>query len=157
MMQIYTIGGYGHTEDSFLRAIKSNSIDLFVDVRQRRGMRGSAYAFLNAKKLEQNLLQAGVSYLHLKNLAPTNEVRDLQKSADRDIGAVKRSRDKLSQGFIDAYQQEVLRHEDKEAILKTLDGHKNICFFCVEKHHEACHRSVLTDWLEPVAGKARHI
>ena len=54
-MQIYTIGGYGHTEDSFLRAIKSNAIDLFIDVRQRRGMRGSAYSFLNAKRLEDNL------------------------------------------------------------------------------------------------------
>lgn len=157
MTQIYTIGGYGYTKISFLQALKSNRIDLFVDVRQRRGMRGSTYSFLNARKLEENLLKIGVLYLHLKSLAPTNEVRAFQKSADHETGAAKRNRDRLSQGFIEAYEKEILNQEDKEVVLRTLNGHKNICFFCVETHHEACHRSILTNWLEPLAGKAKHI
>jgi uncharacterized protein (DUF488 family) len=77
-MRLYTIGGYGHTEKSFINALKSNNIDLFVDVRQRRGMRGATYSFLNAKKLEENLKSAEISYLHFKDLAPTNEVRSFQ-------------------------------------------------------------------------------
>lgn len=156
-MQIYTIGGYGHTEESFLKTIKENNIDVFIDIRQRRGMRGSTYSFLNAKKLEYNISKIGVTYLYLKNLAPTNEIRDCQKAADQKLGTTKRHRDTLSREFIHAYEKKILSHEDKESILKALSAHKNICFFCVERHHEACHRSVLADWLEPVAGKAKHI
>lgn len=157
MTKLYTIGGYGHTEESFLNSLKSNNIDLFVDVRQRRGMRGSAYSFLNAKKLEQNLIEAGISYLHFKDLAPTNEVRNFQRSADSAGNHSKRSRDKLSQGFIDAYKREILLDKEREEVLRRIRGYNNVCFFCVEKGHEACHRSILTDWLEPISGAARHI
>jgi uncharacterized protein (DUF488 family) len=156
-MKLYTIGGYGHTEESFLNSLRSNNIDLFVDVRQRRGMRGSTYAFLNAKKLEENLIKAEISYLHFKDLAPTNEVRAFQKSADSAENSSKRNRDKLSLGFIDAYKREILSNKEREDVLKKINGYTNVCFFCVEKGHEACHRSVLTDWLEPISGAATHI
>lgn len=156
-MKLYTIGGYGHTEDSFIKALKSNDIDLFVDVRQRRGMRGSTYAFLNARKLEENLTQAGISYLHFKDLAPTNEVRSFQKSADSASKSSKRERDKLSPAFIEAYKKEILSDKERKEILSRISQHSRVCFFCVEKGHEACHRSVLTDWLEPIAGTAMHI
>ncbi len=47
-MRIVTIGGYGFTEDAFINALKGAGVDAFVDIRQRRGMRGSKYAFLNS-------------------------------------------------------------------------------------------------------------
>jgi uncharacterized protein (DUF488 family) len=156
-MRLYTIGGYGHTEKSFINALKSNNIDLFVDVRQRRGMRGATYSFLNAKKLEENLKSAEISYLHFKDLAPTNEVRSFQKVADSAANASKRDRDRLSPDFIDAYKREILSEKEMKDVFNRIDGYKNVCFFCVEKGHEACHRSVLTDWLEPIAGAATHI
>ncbi|AZB56131.1 DUF488 domain-containing protein [Cereibacter sphaeroides] len=156
-MKLFTIGGYGHTEESFLKTLKSNGIDLFVDIRQRRGMRGKAYAFLNAKKLEENLRSAGISYLHFKDLAPTNEVRSFQKTADIAASSSKRERDKLSSAFIEAYKRGILSGKEREEILGRVSEYRNICFFCVEKGHEACHRSVLTDWLEPIAGAATHI
>lgn len=156
-MKLYTIGGYGHTEDSFLKSLKKNNIDLFVDIRQRRGMRGSTYSFLNAKKLEENLTNAGISYVHLKDLAPTNVVRHFQKSADSAVKSLKREREKLSPAFIMAYKEEILSRKDRGEILRRVSKYRNICFFCVEKGHEACHRSVVTDWLEPVAGTATHI
>lgn len=156
-MKLYTIGGYGHTEESFLNSLRSNNIDLFVDVRQRRGMRGSTYAFLNAKKLEENLKKVGISYQHFKDLAPTNEVRSFQKSADSAANSSKRGRDKLSPSFIDAYEREILLDKEREEVLRRISGYDNVCFFCVEKGHEACHRSVLTNWLEPISGAATHI
>lgn len=156
-MKLYTIGGYGKTKDSFLKELQSNNIDLLADIRQRRGMRGSTYAFLNAKRLEENLRTAGISYIHLKNLAPNNEVRSLQKSADSAARSSKQEREKLSPSFIDAYKREILSDKDREEILDRISKYNNVCFFCVEKGHEACHRSVLTDWLEPIAGTATHI
>lgn len=156
-MRLYTIGGYGHTEVSFLNALKTNNIDLFVDVRQRRGVRGATYSFLNAKRLEENLTAAGIPYLHFKDLAPTNEVRLFQKSADSAANASKRERDKLSPAFIEAYKREILSDKDRGEILNRIGEYRNVCFFCVEKGHEACHRSILAEWLEPIAGCATHI
>jgi uncharacterized protein YeaO (DUF488 family) len=156
-MKVHTIGGYGHTEESFFSALSLSDIDLFVDVRQRRGMRGGAYAFLNAKRLQEILSERKISYLHFKDLAPTAEVRSLQKLADGETASSKRSREHLSPGFIEAYRSEILSDKNQGEILRRLGGCKNICFFCVEKGHEACHRSVLTDWLEPLTGKAKHI
>lgn len=38
-----TIGVYGFDRDSFLAALAATRIDLLLDVRQRRGVRGSEY------------------------------------------------------------------------------------------------------------------
>ena len=41
MIKIYTIGVYNSTESSYFRKLQENNIDLFCDIRQRRGVRGS--------------------------------------------------------------------------------------------------------------------
>lgn len=156
-MQVYTIGGYGHTESTFLRSLQENGIQAFIDIRQRRGMRGSTYAFLNATKLQSNLSSLGISYIHLKNLAPPDEIRNLQKVADSAESETKRGREKLSDKFIEAYINGILKPTNQSDILDQLKAYDKVCFFCVEKGHEACHRSIVADWLEPLTGKARHI
>ena len=45
VLKIYTIGVYGKTEDEFFDALVENEIELFIDIRARRGMRGSKYSF----------------------------------------------------------------------------------------------------------------
>jgi len=156
-VQLYTIGGYGHTESSFMRAIEENGIQAFIDIRHRRGMRGSAYAFLNAKKLQSNLESIGVTYIHLKSLAPTNEIRTLQKDADSVTNETKRGRAKLSEEFIQAYTDVVLGHTSQHQVLEKLEEFDKVCLFCVEKGHEACHRSIVAEWLEAKTGRAKHI
>lgn len=156
-MQIYTIGGYGHTESTFMRSLQESGIQAFVDIRQRRGMRGSSYAFLNSTKLQSNLSAIGIAYIHLKNLAPSDEICKLQKIADSTGSETKRGRAKLSEGFIETYKNGILKPTSQSAVLDLLKAYDKVCFFCVEKGHEACHRSIVTDWLEPLTGKARHI
>ena len=76
---IYTIGVYGSTEESFFGALIENEIELFIDVRARRGMRQSSpYKFVNSTVLQQKLRQLGIYYAHLKELAPTREIRALR-------------------------------------------------------------------------------
>ena len=85
-----------HFEDSnrnFLLCMAINHYsDLFVDVRQRRGVRGSKYAFLNSTRLQERLGALGIRYLHLKELAPTAEIRAIQKAKDAEDGGGKRVR-----------------------------------------------------------------
>ncbi len=75
MASISTIGIYGFDRASFLGALADAKIDLLLDVRQRRGVRGSEYAWANARRLQAALGEAGIVYTHLKELAPTNELR----------------------------------------------------------------------------------
>ena len=43
MINVFTIGVYGSTENSFFEKLAQSRIDLFCDIRQRRGVRGSQY------------------------------------------------------------------------------------------------------------------
>lgn len=144
-MRVFTIGGYGFDESSFLTALKAADVDLFLDIRQRAGMRGAKYAFLNKSRLQESLSRIGKEYRHLSKLAPTSEIRALQKEADFSDGVLKRERVELSTEFIVAYQDEVLSafSEELEAFADSLEGVESMAFFCVEESPEACHRSLV--------------
>ena len=92
MATIATIGVYGFDRDSFLAALAAAPVGLVLDVRQRRGVRGSEYAWANARRLQAALGEAGIGYAHLKELAPTTELRQLQYREDARLGEGKRSR-----------------------------------------------------------------
>ena len=48
MINVFTIGVYGSTENSFFEKLAQSRIDLFCDIRQRRGVRGSQYKYVNS-------------------------------------------------------------------------------------------------------------
>ena len=56
---VLTTGVYGFTEDSYFRTLVDAGVDSFCDIRIRRGMRGSTYAFVNAKRLEDRVRERG--------------------------------------------------------------------------------------------------
>lgn len=142
-MRLLTIGGYGFSKDSFLAALKQAGVDTFVDVRQRRGMRGSAYSFLNRTRLEESLVAASIRYVHAPALAPTTEIRDAQRARDAALGEAKRDRTRLAPDFVTAYEQKVLGGYTKETFLESVGRSAGtVALFCVEGAPEACHRSL---------------
>jgi uncharacterized protein (DUF488 family) len=151
-MRIVTIGGYGFTEAGFLSALQHAGVDMFVDIRQRRGMRGPKYAFLNSSRLQALLAAAGIGYLHARDLAPTSSVREAQKGDDLAMGVAKRDRAQLSPAFIEKYRTEILGRFDGERLGSALEGAKTIALFCVEGHPLACHRSLAAEHLAGVMG-----
>ena len=143
---IFTIGVYGSTEESFFRAILDNEIDCFCDVRSRRGLRGSKYAYANSIRLQSRLQDLGVPYIHLKHLAPSVETRQAQKDLDSQAGVAKRDRLALGEVFVRGYTAQCLCHLNSENLLSgDLNGFHRPVFFCVEREPEACHRSLLAD------------
>lgn len=146
-MRILTIGGYGFTEESFISTLKRAHIDVFVDVRQRRGMRGSRYAFLNSKRLQELLRRSGIRYVYAQSLAPTATVRDAQKADDRTAGTAKRDRAHLSPAFIHEYRAQILESFDPGPLHDQLKGAKAVALFCVEGPPAACHRSLAAKFL----------
>jgi uncharacterized protein (DUF488 family) len=144
---IATIGVYGFDRDSFLRTLTDAGIDLVLDVRQRRGVRGSEYAWANAQRLQAALGKAGIRYSHHKELAPTTELRERQYEEDARRGEGKRSRTVLSPAYATGYTEQILDPADLDEVVRWI-GSSHAALLCVERDPEACHRSLITARLE---------
>jgi len=149
-MEFFTIGVYNSTESQFFKKLTDNEIDTFCDIRQRRGVRGAKYSFVNSKKLQNKLNALNIKYGHIVKLAPTNEIRNLQKTADLLNDESKKQRQLLSDVFIDEYIRNVVDNFDFEYFFEELEniGAKRIVLFCVEENYKACHRSIISQELE---------
>lgn len=148
-MEFYTIGVYNTKEDNFFRKLSENKIDVFCDIRQRRGVRGSEYSFVNSVRLQHKLATNGLKYIYIKDLAPTSEIRNLQKEVDAKLGEQKRSRNQIGNVFSTAYRNQILNNFDFDGLIHMLnnEGAKRIVLFCVEEKPEACHRSIVAEKL----------
>jgi len=144
---IATIGVYGFDRDSFLTALRDAKIDLLLDVRQRRGVRGSEYAWANSARLQEALAEANIAYTHLKELAPTTELRQLQYREDARRGEGKRSRTVLAPAYARLYTEQILDPVDLGPIIKWIGG-GSAALLCVERDPEACHRSLIAARLQ---------
>jgi uncharacterized protein (DUF488 family) len=150
--RVATIGVYGWTLDSFLDALRKADVRLVIDVRQRRGVRGSEYAWANAKRLEAALDQAGIAYAHHQELAPTTELRELQYREDDRAGVGKRSRSELAPEYVERYTNDVLGQVDLRPLVDELPDDGATALVCVERDPEACHRSLIAERLERELG-----
>jgi len=151
MAKFATIGVYGFDGPGFIRALQEAQVGLVLDVRQRRGVRGSQYAWANSKRLQAALAEAGIGYSHLPELAPTTEMRQLQYEEDERKGEGKRSRSELAPGYVRAYTEEVLDGVDLDPIVRFV-GDNHAALLCVERDPEACHRSLIAARLERELG-----
>lgn len=145
-MKLATIGVYGFDRSSFLETLESASVTIVLDLRQRRGVRGSAYAWANARQLQSALAEAGIGYTHLKEMAPTTELRELQYREDARRGEGKRSRSVLADEYVRRYTAEILDRVDLAPIVKWI-GAGSAALLCVERDPEACHRSLVAERL----------
>jgi uncharacterized protein (DUF488 family) len=139
MAKVATIGVHGWTLDQFLAALDGEGVSTVLDVRQRRGLRGSEYAWANAARLQAALTEAGIAYRQLKELAPTTELRELQYAEDERSGVGKRSRSELAPEYVGRYTEEILDRVDLEQVVAGLPA----ALLCVELEPAACHRSLI--------------
>ena len=126
-----------------MTALHDAEVRLLLDMRQRRGVRGSEYAWANSKRLQAALEAAGCGYRHLPELAPTTELRRLQYADDDRQGVGKRSRTALAPAYVERYTSEILDHADLDAVVALLPERGTAALFCVERDPEACHRSLI--------------
>jgi uncharacterized protein (DUF488 family) len=126
--------------------LEGAEVEIVLDVRQRRGVRGSDYAWANSRRLQTALADAGIGYLHLKELAPTTEMRQLQYREDDRVGEGKRSRTRLASEYARRYAEEILDPADLLPIAETAAASLP-ALLCVERDPEACHRSLIAERL----------
>lgn len=148
-MEFFTVGVYNSTEKEFFEKLTQNNIDTFCDIRQRRGVWGAKYSFVNSNRLQLRLNDLEIKYAYFPELAPTTKIRELQKEIDEEKGELKRERQELGKVFVIEYENRILKNFDFEKFFESLDqiGASRIALFCVEEHPEACHRSIVADKL----------
>lgn len=154
-----TIGAYGWDAAAFFAALTQAGADTFCDLRARRGVRGSAYAWANSQRLQARLAELSIRYLHRPDLAPSPETRTAQHAADAATKTAKRQRAVLSPDFVAAYRRERLTDFDSAAFIASLGAETGaqarvVALFCVESEPAACHRSLLADRLAADLGVA---
>ncbi|HEX6116056.1 MAG TPA: DUF488 domain-containing protein [Solirubrobacterales bacterium] len=142
-LRVATIGVYGASGEEFLAELDRAGVDIVVDVRQRRGVRGPRYAWANARRLQAALADAGVGYEHRLDLAPTTALRELQYAADAAAGEGKRSRSVIAPEYARGYTEQILDAVDAGELAAELAGHSLPALLCVERDPEACHRSLI--------------
>lgn len=158
-MRIVTAGVYGHTEESFFDAVAKAHVDVFVDTRMRRAVRGAQYAFANSNRLQERLAQMGIRYVHRLDVAPTKELVQAQDARDHAAGIRRSDRDGLSPELIEGYTHLALDGLDSAAFVASLgEPAETILLFCIERTPEACHRSLLADYLaRDLGAEVEHI
>ncbi|RZQ62570.1 DUF488 domain-containing protein [Amycolatopsis suaedae] len=142
MRRIATIGVYGFTAGTFVAALAGAEAGLLLDLRQRRGVRGPEYTWANAARLRRLLADAGIGYRHVRDLAPTTELRELQYREDDRQGVGKRNRITLAAEYAERYTREILDPFDLGGLVAGLPPGVT-ALFCVERDPQACHRSLV--------------
>lgn len=144
--RILTIGAYGFDSETFFLRLREAEVAAFCDVRARRGVRGARYSFANSRRLQKALGEAGIRYVHCKELSPSDATRQAQYAEDQRAGRTKRAREVLGSTFVKSYESERLADFDSATFLReTFPQASSIVFFCVERVPRACHRSLITD------------
>lgn len=142
MDRLFTVGVYGFDAGSFFDALQRARIDLFLDLRRRRGVRGRVYSFANAGRLTAELELREIAYRHVIELAPDLATRELQRQEDA-LGRVSaRKRTALGETFIADYTRRTLDPFDWDALIAELAQFQRPVLFCVETEPRACHRSL---------------
>jgi len=158
-MKFFTIGVYNSSEEEFFNKLRDHHIDTFCDIRQRRGVRGAKYAFVNSQRLQNSLSDMGIQYGHVLSLAPSKEIRELQKEADAQAGEQKRQRNHLGKIFTLAYKDRILQPFDFDQFIDQLEttNAERVVLFCVEEKPEACHRSIVAEKLKQKNYNIEHL
>ena len=154
MATLCTIGVYGFDAAGFMDTLRAAEVRVLIDVRQRRGVRGSEYAWANAARLQAALEAAGIDYRHAKELAPTTELRKLQYAEDARVGVGKRSRTQLAPAYVERYTREVLDPAGVRPVVDALPADGAAALLCVEADPEACHRSLIAERVAEERGVA---
>lgn len=141
--RLATIGVYGFDGPRFVETLDAAGVTKVFDIRQRRGVRGSEYAWANAQRLQARLADARIGYEHHPELAPDTELRHLQYREDDRRGVGKRSRVTLAPEYVRRYTEEILDLVPLAPFVSRLPVHGMGALLCVETSAAACHRSLV--------------
>ncbi len=132
-MKLYTIGSTQKSAETFFAALRESGVRTLIDTRLNNRSQLSGFAKQN--DLQYFLREIGkIDYLHLPQLAPTQEILDAYKKKKGTWEAYERS-------FRDLM---VSRKIEEEFQSELFD---NACLLCSEHKPHHCHRRLVAEYL----------
>lgn len=128
--RIYSVGYEGLTLPALIDQLTGAKVTTLVDVRLNAVSRRPG---LSKKALTAALADAGIAYVHEKELGNPQDNRDSFRNGDGSEGRT-RMRAQLDNGSADALDRVADLAEDQR-----------IAVMCVESERQRCHRDVITD------------
>ena len=133
-MKLFTIGFTKKSAESFFTKLKNSGAKRIVDVRLNNVSQLAGFAKRN--DLQYFLREVcGMGYVHLSDLAPTQDMLDEYKKNGGDWSAYERK-------FLDLMRQrEIEKTTDREIIADA-------CLLCSEEKPHHCHRRLVAEYLK---------
>jgi len=128
--RIYSVGYEGMTVESLVDRLAGAKVTTLVDVRLNPISRKPGFS---RKRLTAALDDAGIEYIHEKDLGNPADNRDSFRDGDGQVGR-RRMRKLLSNGSGPAL----------ERLVERATGER-IAVLCVEREQDRCHREVIID------------
>ncbi|MCH7963954.1 MAG: DUF488 domain-containing protein [Bacteroidetes bacterium] len=141
LKKIFTIGYEGRSIDEFIDLLKSQKVDLLIDVRIRANSRKTGFS---KTKLKDKLKENNIAYEHHKNLGTPQSLMQVMRKEGH-------------------YSMEVYGEylDDNSEIITDFLSQLNkpsIGLMCYESNALQCHRSVVADRLSKItAATITHI
>ena len=131
MKPLATIGYEAATQDAVIDRLKAAGVEMLVDVR---AVAASRRAGFSKTVLAASLAEAGIGYVHLRQLGTPKPGREAaRKGRIAEMTAI--FEDHLTEP---AAQLEL-------AAAKELAAERKIALLCFEADHRGCHRKILAD------------
>lgn len=129
--QINTIGYEGASLDDFVDTLRHVGVETLIDVRERAQSRRRGFS---KTALSQALEDAGIGYLHLRELGDPKDGRDAARAGDWEK-------------FDRIYRSVLASAEARAAISEIADraAKGSVCLLCYERDPRTCHRSYVAD------------
>jgi len=133
LINLYTIGFTKKSAMQFFELLKSNEIDILLDIRLNNKSQLSGFAKgRDLRYFFEKILNC--EYIHDDNFAPTKELLENYKKG------------KLSwEDYIIEYNNICVERDLINYFLKTYNNEKRICLLCSEFTTDNCHRRLLSE------------
>jgi uncharacterized protein (DUF488 family) len=135
---IFTIGYEKSSIDDFVSRLADAKIEMLVDVRELPLSRKKGFS---KKGLNAAVSEAGIDYLHVKELGDPKPGRDAARAGNHDL-------------FVEIFTQHMESVAAQSALSELADivRGKRVCLTCFERHHEGCHRKIVAERLSALVG-----
>ncbi|WP_309645328.1 DUF488 domain-containing protein [Phenylobacterium sp.] len=135
-----TIGYEAATQDAVIARLKDAGVETLIDVR---AVAASRRAGFSKTLLAASLAEAGIDYVHLRQLGTPKPGRDAaRKGRIAEMTAI----------FEDHMAEPAAQLELARA--KALAAERKVALLCFEADHQGCHRKIVADLISAELGCA---
>ncbi|HEV2416250.1 MAG TPA: DUF488 domain-containing protein [Terriglobia bacterium] len=133
-MKLYTIGFTKKSAETFFTRLTNAGVKRLVDVRLNNVSQLAGFTKRDDLRYFTRVI-CNIDYIHLPDLAPTQDILDAYKKQKGDWGLYERQ-------FLDLMRS---RHIEDKAPRDMLDGD---CLLCSEEKPDHCHRRLVAEYLK---------